>query len=79
MRALPISQGQKSFVRNLIVFDGVDNHLRHLHLFPSKSPVRSVNVKIELQRDHLLQSGPLTLSHDLHVLFPDQNPVYLVP
>ena len=30
---LPISQGQKSFVRDLIVFDGIDADLGHLHSF----------------------------------------------
>ena len=33
MRALPISQRQKLFAHYLIVFDGVDAHLGHLHSF----------------------------------------------
>src|SRR4029079_12239056 len=67
--ALPISQGQKSFVRDLVVFDGVDAYLGHLHSF-FRILIGSVDIKSNYEGITCYKrTAHLGVMH-LHVLFP---------
>jgi hypothetical protein len=68
-RALPLSQGQKSFVRNLVVFDGVDADLGHLHsLF--RILIGSIDIKSNNEGIASYERTAYFGIVHLHVLFP---------